>query len=241
MAETEEIKEIEEFDFDTKNGKPKGNSGGRPTTEFLEQKQALEDLEALNRRYPGIAADFLREFSEGRKNGSKKTIRGDLEGIKDKVDGFLGSNLFKAFLGKPAAVTGFIAAQWTAEEYLKLPIQREVEVEVDDLTRPIFETRFVDDPRGGAGVGGSPTSRTEQVQVGFQQKKEIQNVTEYVQYPQFLHTILKTLEAILIAISGLKSFSDGIKTFVTPDRKTGNTIGDFILSIGKVLQPGSGF
>ena len=105
---------IEEFDFDSKNGKGPG-IGGRPSKEFLEQKQALEDLKAINRIFPGSGTDFLRQFNEGRKTGSKKDLRRNIEGIAENpITKLLGPTVLGG-----AGIIAAIVSIWQAEEHIK--------------------------------------------------------------------------------------------------------------------------
>lgn len=120
-----------EFDFTTGNGKPKGNSGGRPTKEFLEAKRAIEGLDALERTF---GAEFTAQLVSGLASKQGRTKKSGIGDIRRTAEDVVSSPLVEpmygevaSIFGKVGGVVGLIFGLWEAEEHLKIPIRQEGE------------------------------------------------------------------------------------------------------------------
>lgn len=213
------MEETEEFDFRTGNGGVPGNKGGRPTKKFLEQKEALEALQAIEKLFPGAAAELLGKFENRSKANNK---RDDGGGLRGTLEGLIKSPLL-GILAPFGGAVATIGALWVAEEYVKLPVQRFNDVEVDDKDRPIIERRRVSTV--GADRDQTESLRFieeqsfEDVVVGFEKKTIRTQTTEYVSFPPILHSTVNILIWLLPLLTQALEFLGGNVTEVLDKAK----------------------
>lgn len=133
-----------EYNYNTKNGKEPGQAG-RPSKDFLENKKALEALEAIKNYFGEDVIAGLLDRSKGNgKTRSKRDLGRDLKG-------FVESPFVLELLAPFGAFAGAIGLTWMAEDYVKLPMKVESKddngnILKDEQGNIIYETKYIPFP-----------------------------------------------------------------------------------------------